>query len=249
MLATPDPLNIPAYLRRDKDNRMPGFSKPLTLTFTILNTYDTCPHQMYRRYIRKDLPFVETPEMKWGNDVHSAMEYRMGGKTLPENMQHWEPIAAAIAERKPRTEQQLAITAQGTPADYWDKVTPPFFRGKNDITLLNGTKALLLDWKTGGSKYEKRFELETNAMLVHAHNPHLTEISGSFVWLKEGRIGTTHPLTDTRSTWAKVNNLAEEIRDRQATNDWPKTKSPLCGYCNVVDCENRYDAKAGERPK
>lgn len=215
----------------------PAF-KPLTLTFTILNTYDICPHQMYRRYIRKDLPFIETPEMKWGNDVHSALEYRMGGKPLPANMQHWEPIAAAIAERKPRTEQQLAVTHHGTPADYWDKKTPPFFRGKNDITLMNGTKALLIDWKTGGSKYEKSFELETNAMLIHAHNPHLTEISGCFAWLKENRMGDIHPLTDTRSTFATVHNKAEEIADRMAMNEWEKRKGPLCGFCNVFDCEN-----------
>jgi len=236
--------DIPAYLRRTKDNKMPEFApKPLTLTFTILNTYDICPHQMYRRYIKKDLPFVETPEMKWGNDTHTAMEHRMGGKPLPVNMQHWEPIAAAIAERKPRTEQQLAIDASGKPTDYWNKVTPPFFRGKNDITLLNGTKALLFDWKTGGSKYENSFELETNAMLVHAHNPHLTEISGSFVWLKENRVGQAHTLSDTRSTFATVCNKAEEIRDRQATNDWEKRKNPLCGWCNCFDCEFNTNPK------
>ena len=240
-----DPLDIPSYLRRDKDNRMPAMPavapvfQPLTMTFTIMNTYDICPHQMMRRYIRKDLKFVETPEMRWGNQVHEAMEYRMGGKPLPENMRHWEPIALAIAERKPRTEQQLAISHKGTPAEYWGKgEAAPFFRGKNDITLINGTKAMLLDFKTGGSKYEKPFELETNAMLIHAHNPHLTEIVGSFVWLKEGRIGEAYPLTDTRSTFAAVHNKAEEIRDCMATNEWPKKKGPLCNWCNVFDCEH-----------
>lgn len=232
--------DIPAFLRRDpRTNQMPTPAfKPLTLTYTILNTYDICPHQMYRRYIKKDLKFVETPEMKWGNDVHSAMEHRMGGKPLPENMRHWEPIASAIADRKPRTEQQLAITRFITPVDYWHK-TDAFFRGKNDITLINGTKALLFDFKTGGSRYENPFELETNAMLIHAHNPQLTEISGSFVWLKEDRIGKVYPLSDTRSTWAKVNNKAEEIRDRQASNEWEKKQGPLCGWCNVEDCEFR----------
>ena len=223
---------------------MQNFAQPLILTYTILNTYDICPHQMFRRYIKKDLKFVETKEMKWGNDVHAAFEYRMGGKPLPHTMVHWEPIASAIADRKPRTEQQLAIDANGKPAEYWGKGDKaPFFRGKNDLTLLNGTKALLIDIKTG-KKREEPFELETNAMLVHAHNPQLTEISGSYLWLKDGVMGKSHPLTDTRSTWAKVNNRAEEIRDCQATNQWLKKKGPLCGYCNVVDCENRYDAKA-----
>jgi hypothetical protein len=232
--------DIPDFL--DRRNEAPVsqvFAQPLTLTFTILNTYDICPHQMYRRYIKKDLKFVETPEMKFGNDAHSALEYRMGGKPLPANMQVWEPIAAAIAERKPRTEQQLAIDAKGKPAEYWGKGTAaPFFRGKNDITLLNGTKALLLDFKTGGSRYEKPLELRTNAMLIHAHNPHLTDIKGAFVWLKEGRIGQTYDIGDTRSTWAEVNNKAEEIRDCMAANTWEKKKNPLCPWCNIKDCEN-----------
>jgi CRISPR/Cas system-associated exonuclease Cas4 (RecB family) len=232
-------LDIPDCLRRTKDNQMPAtFAQPLIFTYTMINTYDICPHQMYRRYVKKDLKFVETPEMRFGNEVHSAFEYRMGGKPLPLNMQIWEPIASAIADRKPRTEQQLAIDDNGKPAEYWGKgAAKPFFRGKNDLTLLNGTKALLLDIKTG-KKREDPTELETNAMLVHAHNPHLTEIKGAYVWLKEGTIGQTHELSDTQSTWARVNNKAEEIEDCMATNQWPKKKGPLCNWCNVFDCEN-----------
>jgi CRISPR/Cas system-associated exonuclease Cas4 (RecB family) len=242
-----DALDIPDYLRRTKDNQMTAtFPQPLIFTYTMINTYDICPHQMYRRYVKKDLKFVETPEMRFGNEVHSAFEYRMGGKPLPLNMQIWEPIASAIADRKPRTEQQLAIDDNGKPAEYEGKGTAkPFFRGKNDLTLLNGTKALLLDIKTG-KKREDPNELETNAMLIHAHNPHLTEIKGAYVWLKEGTIGQTHELSDTQSTWARVNNKAEEIEDCMATNQWAKKKGPLCGYCNVIDCENRVGAKAGK---
>src|ERR1700733_4781986 len=102
--------DIPDYLRRTKDNQMPAtFAQPLIFTYPMINTYDICPHQMYRRYVKKDLKFVETPEMRFGNEVHTAFEHRMGGKPLPLNMQLWEPIASAIADRKPRTEQQLAI--------------------------------------------------------------------------------------------------------------------------------------------
>lgn len=223
----------------------PQFAKLLIFTYTMLNTYLICPHQMYRRYVLKDLPFVETDEMKWGTQVHGAMEYRMGGKPLPADMRQWEPIAAPIAARSPKTEQQLAINREGRPIDYWDKSGQIFFRGKNDITLFHtsAASALLLDWKTG-KRREDPFELATNAMLIHAHNPHLTSIKGHYVWLKENALGAPHDVSDTRSTWAKVNNLAEEIKDCQSSNEWVKKKGPLCGYCNVVDCENRFDARA-----
>lgn len=243
-MTTTDIPDLPSFLDRrsqPKAASVPGFAKPLIHTYTMLNTYLVCPHQMYRRYVLKDQLFVETPEMKWGTEVHTAMEYRMGGKPLPANMQQWEHIAAPIAARKPRTEQQLAISSEGKPIDYLAK-QGVFFRGKNDITLFHtsASSALLLDWKTG-KKREDPFELATNAMLVHAHSPHLDTIKGRYVWLKENALGAEHDVSDTRSTWAKVNNLAEEIRDCQSENQWPKKQGPLCGWCNVADCEFRRE--------
>src|SRR5258708_25262580 len=84
--------DIPDFLRRDKENKMPAaqFVQKFPLTYTILNTYLICPHQMMRRYIKKDLKFVETPEMKFGNEAHAALELRMAGKPLPENMRQSE---------------------------------------------------------------------------------------------------------------------------------------------------------------
>ena len=38
--------------------------------------------------------------------------------------------------------------------------------------------------------------------------------------------------------------IGEVIEDAMKAGEWPKTKGPLCGYCNVVDCENQFDARA-----
>src|SRR5580692_6976144 len=95
-------LNIPDFLRRAKDNKMqaPAF-KPIVYSYTLLNNYDNvCPFQTYRRYVKKDLPFVETEAMKKGNEIHTAMEYRIGGKPLPMHMQHWEPLVSPMVDRK-----------------------------------------------------------------------------------------------------------------------------------------------------
>jgi hypothetical protein len=228
-----DPGPIPASLTRGKP-------KPLVFSYTLLNNYENvCPHQTYRRYVKKDQPFVETEAMKWGNAVHSALEYRLGGKPLPPNMQQWEPIAAPLVERGATAEQKLGMTEKGEPCDFFD--TQVWFRGKIDVTLINGNIAYILDWKTGNSSYESAFELETNALLLHRKHPHLTKIVGSYAWLKENRLGTMFELSDTNDTWARVLYLTEQIRTDKT---WKKRKSGLCGYCSVEDCENHYVARA-----
>jgi hypothetical protein len=244
--------DIPAFLdrRNEAPVRQPlpqGFGKPLVYSFTMLNTADTCLHRVFRQYVKKDIPYVETTEMAWGNKVHSAFEYRLGGKPLPMNMAHWEPLVSVYADRKAIPEKKLGITREGKPTGFFDKDV--FFRGKIDATMINGTNAFLPDWKTGNSKYEDPFELECQAVMLHAANPHLKMIGGHYVWLKENRVGQNYNLSDTRSTWARINNKVEVIEDVMREGEWTKTKGPLCGYCSVIDCEHRYDAKAGERSK
>ena len=124
-----DPLDIPPMLDR----------RPFVGTYTNLNSYDNCGHAFFRRYIKKDQPYVETPEMKWGNDVHSAFEYRVRGqKPLPQKMQQWEPFAVPFDGQQAWVEQKLGITADGTPCDFW--ATNVWFRGKADLISSTATR-------------------------------------------------------------------------------------------------------------
>lgn len=226
------------------DTTIPPFldRRPFVGTYTILSSYKNCGHQMFRRYVAKDQPYVETPEMKFGNEVHSAFEYRVGSqKPLPETMKDWEKFAAPFDGLMPLVEQKLGINAEGRAVGFWDGSV--WFRGKADLAIIKGETAYINDWKTGKSSYEDPFELETNAVLIHAKNPHLKKIVGSYTWLKEGRVSQMYDLSDTRRTWTEMCRLMGEILERKKTGQFEKTKSGLCGYCSVEDCENHYVAK------
>jgi hypothetical protein len=229
-------LGIPRYLRRDKDNKMPEFSKPLVFSYTLLKTADTCLYKCYRQYVKRDLPFDKTPEIDWGNKVHEAMEYRIGGKPLPAEMQHWEPIVSAYVDRKAKPEKKTGITKDGKPTGFFD--SDVWLRCKIDVTMLNGNAVFLADFKTGSSRYEDPFELEIQALTLKAAIPPVTKVAGHYAWLKENRIGEVHDLSDFTATWAKINNKVEVIEDAMQSGEWPKTKNPLCGWCGVLDCEN-----------
>jgi hypothetical protein len=244
-----------AALRRDEQGApvTPAFAKPVVYSFTMLNTADNCLYKAFRQYVKRDIPYVESPEMLWGNMVHTAFEHRLGGKPLPgevrnkdgtlqwPSMQHWEPLVSAYVDRKALPEMKLGVTREGRPTGFFDKDV--FVRGKIDATMINGPAAFLADWKTGNSKYEHPFELEVQAVLLRASRPTVQKIGAHYVWLKEDRIGQPYDVSDVNSTWAKISNKVEVIEDCMASGEWPKNKNPLCGYCPVRDCENWFEAR------
>lgn len=209
-------------------------------TYTNLNCYHSiCPHQFYRRYLKKDLPFIETPAMKHGTAVHAAMEQRLvGQKPLPAHLRHHEEILVPLHGREIKAELKLATTAQGKPIDFWAK-DRIFIRGKLDCVVMNNTRAWMLDWKTGKVR-EDPFELEIGAMLLQVNYPQITTIMGNYVWLAENKVGRGYDLSDTDATFEKCCVIANRI-DNDA--EFEKRQGPLCRWCDVMDCEyNRKQA-------
>ena len=228
-----DPGPIPPILDR---------TRPIG-SFTMLDAYKKCPHQMYHRYIAKDLgPFVETAEMKWGNKVHKALEERVGTrKPLPLDMQHWENFAAPFDGIDPirvSVELKLGIDVDGNPVDFFAKDV--WFRGKLDVVVKTSMKAYITDWKTGNSKYEDPFELEVGAVLLKARFPSLEVIYGNYIWLKDNRVGKPYDLTNTDQTLTTMRLIMSCIEaDKQ--REFAKKPTPLCGWCPVKTCEHWFE--------
>lgn len=194
---------------------------------------------MYRRYILKDQPFVQTPEMKWGNDVHEAFEKRVGQQqALPVNMQQWEHFARPFDKFKVLVEQKLGITAAGKACEFFGKDV--WFRGKGDNIVIEGVKAMITDWKTSKTIREDPFELETNAVLLKAKFPQLEKIVGRYAWVTHNQLGQMHDLSDVVGTWQEIQRLMLLIKEKQTTGEWEKRRSGLCGWCPVEDCEHFF---------
>lgn len=227
-----DPGDIPAFLDR----------RPFIGTYTNLNQFKNCEHAMFRRYIKKDQPYVETAKMKFGNDGHAAFENRVGyGKVLPEQFRGWEHYATPFDAYEAVVEQKLAINDKGQPVDFWAKDC--WFRGKIDVTVALNDKALLTDWKFGKSNYEDPFELKTNALLLKAKHPNLRTVVGRYVYLKEDKNGQMHDLSDFQATWLEINRLMNLIAEKRKSGEWVKKQGPLCGYCSVSDCQHHFVAR------
>jgi hypothetical protein len=102
--------------------------------------------------------------------------------------------------------------------------------------------ALLFDWKTGKVR-EHPFELEVQALLLRMQSPHLHTIYGSYIWLAENRIGQRHDLSNTEMTQRKVVAIVLNIENSLQAQEFEKRPGPLCGWCDVLDCEHNKKKK------
>lgn len=236
LLAFGDPGPMPDFLIRNKEMAAKQ-EKPLVWSYTFLHTYESiCPYQAYRRFIVRDIPFSETEAMKRGIDGHTAMEYRVGGKPLPREMQAYEPFVAPFDGRGAKAEVKLGVTADRQACDFFDKDV--WGRGKADVIVTQATTAYLGDWKFGKSTYESRFELDVQAVLLKAKMPNLQRIVGQYHWLSENRSGELYDLSDTDKAWQKIRDIMYKVEQDKLADNFEKRKGPLCRFCTVGNCEN-----------
>ncbi len=197
-----------------------------------------------RKYIKKDLPKQEqTKQMAWGNLVHSAFEVRIKhGTGFPKGMEKYEAIAAPLVQAGARAEKMLGIRADGTHCDFFDSGV--WLRGKIDCTVLqtphnqaDGNSAAIFDWKTG-KRREEVAELLTHAVLLKAWQPTIQKITAHYVWLQDNEVGKAHDVSDTETKLADIRSTMNTVKNCMEIEDFPKRPNPLCGWCDVTDCEH-----------
>jgi hypothetical protein len=209
---------------------------------TFLNDWDNCPYKAYRKYIKKDLgKFVQTEAMKWGNEVHSAFEVRIKhGTKWPEGMEKFEAIAAPLVQAGAIAEKMLAITVEGSLCDFFAK--DAWLRGKIDSTVIRDRVAAIWDWKTG-KRREDKSELEVHAVLLKAWQPTVQRVVAHYVWLQDNEVGKAHDVSDTEKKLADIRSTMNTVKNCMEIEDFPKRRNPLCGWCDVLDCENNTKGK------
>jgi PD-(D/E)XK nuclease superfamily len=213
--------------------------------YSLLNDYQNCPHKAFRRYIAKDVKYIEGPQQAVGNRFHKAMDHRLrSGSLLPQEFERFEYIAAQLEPYKPETELSLGMNDKAEATAYNDPYC--WFNGRIDVNIEANNTALLFDWKTGRRR-EEPFELRIGALLLYIRNPDIRAASGHYFWVNEGpngTLGVNHDLSDFQRTWAEVDAIMGHIERNYKLNNWPKNQNPLCGYCNVLDCQHNTNEEA-----
>ena len=209
-------------------------------TYTFYNDFINCPHKAWHKHVLKDVPFEITPELEHGRKVHTALEDRInkGIDLDPDFLGHVNVVCEvfdSLSEVIPvRAEYFIGMRSDGTGCT-WDD-SKVWFRGKLDVAVMTPKVAWLIDWKTGKPR-EDPFELECQAMLLHATHPSIIELIGEYYWVKEKRFGKRYELNPVKA-FERVMKLYNKVCQYENMMNWPKQSSPLCAWCPVKECEN-----------
>lgn len=216
----------------------------ITWSYSALTQYENCPRQYHKKYVSKEVVDLGSEASRWGNRVHEALEFRIrDGVELPEGMEQHEALAATIAASSGEvyTEYKFAIDRAFQPVEF--DAPDRWCRGIADILVINGDKAVSLDFKTGKIRTESK-QLALMAAMTFAHFPDVTICDTAFVWLQFNK--TTKERFE-RATVATVwNEFLPRVRRLEIAFEqdrWLPNPSPLCSWCPCTHKQCEFSKK------
>ena len=124
-------------------------------SYSGLKDYANCPKQYQEVKVLKRFTKFPTKEMRYGTEVHSALEdYVKDGTPLVKNYAHFskqlDPLRDMEGDKYP--EHRMALTYDKVPCtfgakDYW-------VRGIADLLVVNDDQGFIVDYKTGSFHLE-----------------------------------------------------------------------------------------------
>jgi hypothetical protein len=207
----------------------------LTWSFSSLTKFETCPKQYYHVKVAKDIVDGQTEETIWGSRVHECLEHRVkDGTPLPEMLAGYEKLVAPIAAHpgEKLIEKQMAINESLQPTEWF--ADDAWCRGIVDVGVINGSRGLLLDYKTGKRKSDLT-QLKLFAGLAFASYPELEVINTGFVWLKDNAIDKKeYTRQEVPMIWQEFIPRVQRMQRAYDENKFPPKTSGLCKkYCPV----------------
>lgn len=201
----------------------------LPWSWSTYNDYKTCPKRYYETRIAKSVREPDSHHLLWGKEVHGAFELGVSRNVpMPPNMVTLEPVRLALynAPGEKFVELKTAVNGNLEACDFWDK--DAWNRGVDDLLIVNGTKALSIDYKTGKPIKDTQ-QLSLSAARAFARHPELVEIATAYYWT------ATNTWTKAKYVRADITGIWEEVREgvqnmlwSEKNNAWPARPSGLC---------------------
>lgn len=201
--------------------------------------YNVCPESARQQFVTRR--FKKTFEVKDGIDIHREIEARVKQSVpLPSHSANVEPYIKSFEKQgELNVEVPLAVDRMMRPVAFWSKLIEPYLRGKFDVFVRRGSRAVLADWKSG-KKREKPDQLEIGALLLFENEPEIETVTGVNVWLKTQELGQPYVFhrRDKGMAWARWIAKMKGIEALEPNKEWPKRQGPLCNWCPVTECEH-----------
>ncbi len=219
-------------------------AKPFAFSFTHIDMFETCPKKYYHLHDAKDVKDEDSSFAAEGNEIHAALKARVIDKTpLPVEMRHMEQLAAKFANAPgdKKGEMKLALRRDFSPCASFASDT--YVRAIIDLLVVQGTTAIIVDWKTGKRKVNdlgqaNHTQLGLAAAVLSRWMPEIQLFKTLLVWVAENKVDPkNYALSNIVQVWANIIPRANAIEQARNTVVYEARPSGLChGYCPVKSC-------------
>jgi RecB family exonuclease len=216
-------------------------------SFSRMKNFETCPKQYYHVNVLKQFPFQETEATRYGTEFHKAAEDFMRDDTpIPERFSFARGMLEAL-KAKPGTkhcELKMGLREDLTPCGFFDKDV--WFRGIVDLAIIDGDKALIIDYKTGKSaKYADTGQLQLMALSIFAHFPEVKHAKGGLVFvIADKLVDANYSVSDHDTLWSPWIKKYAALQAAHDNDVWNPAPSGLCRkHCPVVECPHNGQSR------
>jgi hypothetical protein len=215
-------------------------------TYSAMKLFRTCPRQYYHAYVLKDIkPSFDPISTAYGTQVHEAIEkYIKSDALFPPEYNRFKPTVDEVKtwRGEQHVEYKMALGPDFEPVSFWDKGY--FVRGVADFLNVDGTKARVIDWKTGkNAKYADPKQLELMALMTFKHFPQVEAVRGGLAFLVPDVMvpkgGQIYKKEDEKKMWEGWLYDVKRIEIATEKNVFNPSPSGLCRkHCNILTCEH-----------
>lgn len=222
----------------------PKYIRKWGLSPSNIEKFEQCPAKFEGYTLKKLVPYKETDSMKWGTEVHKALEDHVKtGEVLPSYLKHMIPIIDGLRNSgfQLYAEIQMSVNKLWEACGWWDRDC--MVRGKVDLFAIKREtlEAYVIDYKTGkryvpkttGKHDDSQLNLY-GAMALSALG--LKRVIPWYLWLKSREsdkiiidASNVQPIKDDFSRRIAV------IDEAYRTGTFPTKSSPLCAYCPFIE--------------
>ena len=221
----------------------------ITWSYSSLSLYQQCPKKYYHLKVVKDIKEPLSEAITFGNTIHKvAEEYVAKGIPVPEKYKEIEPALESIRNMQGEKlcENKLGLTADLKPCGFFDKGV--WWRGIADIIILQGDKALTIDYKTGkSSKYADLKQLEVLSLAIFKHFPQVKKVKAGLMFLfADDFVKADYHSGAQDELWGSWVSDVGQLQSSVENKVWNAKPNFTCrGWCPVVSCVHNEGAKNG----
>lgn len=213
-------------------------------SYSRLTSYETCPKKYYALSVAKTVKDPSNEYTDYGSELHlSFANFLKKGTMLPLHLRQYLPLLNQIkaAPGEHVIEQKICLNEDYTSVDWF--APDAYLRVISDLTILNGAKAAMFDWKTG-KMYDDFTQLKLVAGVLFILAPEVESINMAYVWTKTRKV-TRETMTrgEAPAMWAQILPRVQRYQDAHAALDFPARAGDHCKYCPVKSCPHNINRK------